>query len=46
MKYYESFSEQTKHYTVEGVLDYFNKRIRVDTTIQEMLKASYKQSMN
>lgn len=30
MKYYESFSEQTKHYTVEGVLDYFNKRIRID----------------
>lgn len=30
MKYYESFSEQTKHYKVEGVLDYFNKRIRVD----------------
>lgn len=30
MKYYESFREQTNCYTVEGVLDYFNKRIRVD----------------
>ncbi|WP_410982442.1 putative beta-lysine N-acetyltransferase [Bacillus cereus] len=30
MKYYESFKEQTNHYTVEGALDYFNKRIRVD----------------
>ncbi|MBJ3790985.1 putative beta-lysine N-acetyltransferase, partial [Bacillus sp. OA1] len=30
MKYYESFREQTNGYTVEGVLDYFNKRIRVD----------------
>ena len=29
MKYYESFREQNC-YTVEGVLDYFNKRIRVD----------------
>ena len=30
MKYYESFREQTNGHTVEGVLDYFNKRIRVD----------------
>ncbi|WP_242142879.1 MULTISPECIES: putative beta-lysine N-acetyltransferase [unclassified Bacillus cereus group] len=30
MNYYESFKEQTKYYTVEGVLDYFNKRVRVD----------------
>ena len=30
MKYYESFREQTNCYTAEGVLDYFNKRIRVD----------------
>lgn len=30
MKYYEEFVEQTKNYTVEGTLDYFNKRIRVD----------------
>ncbi|MCI0767618.1 putative beta-lysine N-acetyltransferase [Bacillus sp. TL12] len=30
MKYYELFKEQTNHYTVEGALDYFNKRIRVD----------------
>ncbi|PEY37181.1 putative beta-lysine N-acetyltransferase [Bacillus cereus] len=30
MKYYESFKEQTNYYTVEGALDYFNKRIRVD----------------
>ncbi|MEY8347250.1 putative beta-lysine N-acetyltransferase [Bacillus cereus] len=30
MKYYESYREQTNYYTVEGVLDYFNKRIRVD----------------
>ncbi|KEK24046.1 putative beta-lysine N-acetyltransferase [Bacillus gaemokensis] len=30
MKYYESFKEQTNNYTVEGELDYFNKRIRVD----------------
>ncbi|MDM5188533.1 putative beta-lysine N-acetyltransferase [Bacillus sp. DX4.1] len=30
MKYYEEFAEQTNQYTVEGALDYFNKRIRVD----------------
>lgn len=30
MKYYESFREQTNCHTVEGVLDYFNKRIRID----------------
>ncbi|ENQ3106408.1 putative beta-lysine N-acetyltransferase [Bacillus sp. 491mf] len=30
MKYYEEFVEQTKYYTLEGTLDYFNKRIRVD----------------
>ena len=45
MKYYESFREQTNCYTVEGVLDYFNKRIRVDT-IQEMLKVLYRQLTN
>ena len=45
MKYYESFREQTNGYTVEGVLDYFNKRIRVDHT-QEMLRGLSKQLMN
>lgn len=30
MKYYESFKEETSQYTVEGSLDYFNKRIRID----------------
>jgi putative beta-lysine N-acetyltransferase len=30
MKYYEEFAEQTKYYTLECSLDYFNKRIRVD----------------
>lgn len=30
MKYYESFVEKTHEYTMEGVLDYFNQRIRVD----------------
>lgn len=31
MKYYESFSEQGRNYTIEGVLDHFNERIRVDS---------------
>ena len=31
MTYYESFSEQGRNYTIEGVLDYFNERIRVDS---------------
>lgn len=30
MKYYESFLEKRQNYTIEGVLDYFNERIRVD----------------
>ncbi|WP_369899814.1 putative beta-lysine N-acetyltransferase [Bacillus manliponensis] len=30
MKYYETFVEKTSDYTMEGALDYFNKRIRVD----------------
>ncbi|MFD3450032.1 putative beta-lysine N-acetyltransferase [Microbacteriaceae bacterium 4G12] len=30
MKYYASFVEKTDQYTMEGVLDYFNERIRID----------------
>lgn len=30
MKYYDSFREKHMNYTIEGVLDYFNERIRID----------------